>query len=78
MPNASNASVLTPGQGWAPSLPLISKLVFSDQELKNLLLRAKTGLKVGDHQKEAHLLFYIGIMNENKKNWPKVGIIMRG
>ena len=40
------------------------------------MLRANTGLKVGDNQKEAHLLFYLGIINENKKKFLKVKILI--
>ena len=35
------------------------------------MLRAKKGLKVGDHQREAHMLFYLGIVSENKKKYKK-------
>lgn len=71
LPNSTVASTLTPGQGWAPSLPLLSRLEFTPKELKDLMLRARSGLKIGDHQKEAHLLFYLGIVSENKKEYKK-------
>lgn len=71
LPNSTIASTLTPGQGWAPSLPLLSRLDFSPSEVKDLMLRAKSGLKIGDQQKEAHLLFYMGIVSENKQDYKK-------
>ena len=72
MPNSSVGSALTPGFGWAPSLPHLSSLKFSKEEISNMMLRAKCGIKGGDVQKEAHMLFYMGIVNENKKNYKKV------
>jgi len=75
MPNSTISSAIAPGQGWAPSLPMLSKLEFSQKQFKDLMLRTKTGLKVGDNHKEAHLLFYLGIMAENKKQYLKVYLI---
>lgn len=72
MPNSTIASTLTPGFGWAPSLPHLSSLKFSRQEISNMMLRAKCGVKGGDVQKEAHMLFYMGIVYENKKLYRKV------
>lgn len=37
-----------------------------------MVLRAKCGVKAGDIQKEAHMLFYLGIVAENKKQYKKV------
>jgi hypothetical protein len=72
MPNSTIASALNPGHGWAPSLPHFSSLKFSRDEIKDMMLRAKCGVKAGDTQKEAHLLFYLGVVYENKKNYKKV------
>lgn len=74
MPNSSIASTLTPGFGWAPSLPHLRSLKFSKEEISNMMLRAKCGVKSGDQQKEAHMLFYMGIVYENKGNYRKVDL----
>ena len=76
MPNSSVGSALTPGFGWAPSLPHLSSLKFSKEEISNMILRAKCGVKGGDVQKESHMLFYMGIVNENKKNYKKVLLLL--
>ena len=70
-PNASIASTLSPGYGWAPSLPLMSEQPMNNASVKDLLLRARAGLKINDLQKEAHLIFYLGLVNENKKAYQK-------
>jgi hypothetical protein len=67
------ASPLTPGNGWAPSLPLTS-VDGSKQNLKDLLVRAKAGMQAGDIQKEAHLSFYLGLYHENQRNFSQVSI----
>lgn len=77
MPNSSIASTLTPGFGWAPSLPHLRSLKFSKEEISNMMLRAKCGIKSGDEQKEAHMLFYMGIVYENKGNYKKVAAVLR-
>jgi hypothetical protein len=72
MPNSTIASSLSPGFGWAPSLPHLTSLKFSREEISNMMLRAKCGIKSGDVQKLAHMFFYMGIVYENKKNYKKV------
>lgn len=74
MPNSTIASTLAPGFGWAPSLPHLKSLKFSKEEISNMMLRAKCCVKAGDLQKEAHMLFYMGIVYENKQNYKKVGL----
>jgi hypothetical protein len=76
MPNSSIASTLTPGFGWAPSLPHLRSLKFSKEEISNMMLRAKCCVKAGDLQKEAHMLFYMGVVYENKGNYKKVGLLL--
>ncbi|KAM3147528.1 hypothetical protein pb186bvf_000335 [Paramecium bursaria] len=68
MPNATIASPLTPGNGYAPSIPLIHNFKESKTSIKDLLVRAKAGMQAGDLQKEAHLSFYLGMVYETSKN----------
>jgi len=68
-PNYATASVLTPGNGWAPSVPLIRMIDPSKSNVKDLLVRAKAGMQAGDVQKEAHLSFYLGMVHETKKEY---------
>ena len=72
LPNSTVTSSLAPGFGWAPSLPHMSSLKFTREEINNMILRAKCGVKTGDIQKEAHMLFYLGVVAENKKHYKKV------
>ena len=72
LPNSTVTSSLAPGFGWAPSLPHLSSLKFTREEINNMILRAKCGVKTGDIQKEAHMLFYLGVVAENKKHYKKV------
>ena len=44
MPNATIASPLTPGNGYAPSIPLIHNFKESKTSIKDLLVRAKAGM----------------------------------
>lgn len=37
--------------------------------LSDLLLRAKGGIQVGDIPKEAHMAFYLGMLNEDEKKY---------
>ncbi len=56
--NATVAAPLSPGGGWAPSIPAYTrtnKLTFND-----LKLRARGGVMTGDVQKEAHMAFSLG------------------
>ena len=68
-PNATIASPLTPGNGYSPSIPLITNITESKGSLKDLLVRAKAGMQAGDLQKESHLAFYLGMINDNKKHF---------
>jgi len=68
-PNYTTASTLTPGNGWAPSIPLIRMVDPSKSNIKDLLVRAKAGMQAGDVQKEAHLSFYLGMVHETKKEF---------
>jgi hypothetical protein len=63
-PNASIASPLTPGNGYAPSIPLTYELNEKKANIKDLLVRAKAGMQAGDVQKEAHLAYYLGMVYE--------------
>ena len=55
-------------KGWAPSIPSVNidKL---NTNLKDLMIRAKGGIKNNDIIKEAHMAFYLGIMNEEEKKY---------
>jgi tetratricopeptide (TPR) repeat protein len=50
-------------------VPLIKKIDTSKTNVKDLIVRAKAGMQVGDAQKEAHLSFYIGMVHETKKEF---------
>ena len=63
MPNSSIASTLTPGSGYAPSIPLNAANISKQQaNIKELLMRAKAGMNTEDVQKEAHLSFFLGVV----------------
>lgn len=62
------------GNGWAPSIPLLKNIDPSKSNIKDLLVRAKAGMQVGDVQKEAHLTFYLGMVHESKKEFKLVSI----
>ena len=66
--NAVVASPLMDSKGWAPSIPSVNidKL---NTNLNDLMTRAKGGIKAGDITKEAHMAFYLGIMNEEEKKY---------
>ncbi|EGR32634.1 hypothetical protein IMG5_076640 [Ichthyophthirius multifiliis] len=68
-PNATVASPLTPGNGYAPSIPLTQNFKQNKMSIKDLLVRAKAGMQAGDIQKEAHLSFYLGMVYENNKQY---------
>ncbi|CAD8049164.1 unnamed protein product [Paramecium primaurelia] len=69
LPNASIASPLTPGNGYAPSIPYTHNVKENNRtSIKDLLVRAKAGMQAGDIQKEAHLSFYLGMVYESSKN----------
>jgi tetratricopeptide (TPR) repeat protein len=62
-PEGINASAASPlidsNKGWAPSIPSI-------QVNK---MKTKGGIQAGDIPKEAHMAFYLGIMNEEEKKY---------
>ena len=66
--NAVVASPLMESKGWAPSIPSVNidKL---NTNLKDLMIRAKGGIKNNDIIKEAHMAFYLGIMNKKEKKY---------
>jgi len=55
---------------WAPSIPL-STAFLKQSSLKDITLRAKAGVQAGDIQKEAHMAFALGSLNEEEKNYKK-------
>lgn len=71
-PEGINATAASPlidsDKGWAPSIPSlqISKM---KTNLNDLLMRAKGGIQAGDIPKEAHMAFFLGIMNEEEKKY---------
>ena len=64
MPNSTIASTISPGAGYAPSVPLLPS---KKATLGELLIRAKAGMSTEDVQKEAHLAFYLGMVYEEKR-----------
>ena len=66
--NAVVASPLTESKGWAPSIPSI-QIDKSKTSLSDLMMRAKGGIQAGDIPKEAHMAFYLGLMNEEEKKY---------
>lgn len=70
MPNSSIASTLTPGSGYAPSIPLNAGSLNKQQtNIKELLMRAKAGMNTEDIQKEAHLSYFLGSVYEQKRQF---------
>lgn len=67
LPNSSVASTLTPGNGYAPSIPLTYMVKEGKTNLRDLLVRAKAGIHAEDVQKEAHLSFFLGMVYESRK-----------
>jgi tetratricopeptide (TPR) repeat protein len=61
--NATVAAPLTPGGGWAPSIPAGSSTI-ERSSLKDMTLRAKSGVQAGDVQKEAHMAFSLAVLHE--------------
>ncbi len=49
-PNSTTASTLSPGSGYAPSIPLTLN-AGKQNNLKELLIRAKTGMNTEDIEK---------------------------
>ena len=66
--NAVSASPLMDSSGWAHSIPSLD-IEKINTNLKELLTRAKGGIKAGDITKESHMAFYLGIMYENEKKY---------
>ncbi len=66
--NAVVASPLMDSKGWAPSIPSI-QIDKSKTNLNDLMMRAKGGIQAGDIPKEAHMAFYLGLMNEEEKKY---------
>lgn len=70
-PEGINAAVTAPidaSKGWAPSIPAV-QVDKNKTNLGDLIMRAKGGIQAGDIPKEAHMAFYLGIMNEEGKNY---------
>lgn len=61
--NATIAAPLTPGGGWAPSIPP-SIASIRNNSLKDVTLRAKSGMQAGDVQREAHMAYSLAVLNE--------------
>lgn len=66
--NAVVASPLIDSKGWAPSIPSI-QIDKAKTNLNDLMMRAKGGIQAGDIPKEAHMAFYLGLMNEEEKKY---------
>lgn len=71
LPNATIASPLTPGNGYAPSIPLTINFNDNKTNIRDLLVRSKAGMQAGDIQKEAHLSYYLGMVYESNRNYPE-------
>ena len=69
--NASVAAPLTPGGGWAPPIPAGSG--FAKANLKDMTMRATAGVQTGDVQKEAHMAYCLGALNEQKGSYKEAG-----
>lgn len=65
--NAVVASPLMESKGWAPSIP--SMQLSKKTNINDLMMRARGGIQAGDIPKEAHMAFYLGIMNEEAKKY---------
>ena len=66
--NATIAAPLTPGGGWAPSIPP-SVASIRGIGLKDMTLRAKSGMQAGDVQREAHMSYSLAVLNEEAFNY---------
>lgn len=60
--------ILLLAKGWAPSIPSM-QIKKTKTSLSDLMLRAKGGIQAGDIPKEAHMAFYLGVLNEEDKNY---------
>ena len=63
--NATIAAPLTPGGGWAPSIPNPSFTAGGSNALKDMTIRARAGVQAGDVQKEAHMAYSLAKLNED-------------
>jgi tetratricopeptide (TPR) repeat protein len=66
--NAVVASPILDSKGWAPSIPSI-QINKQKTSLSDLMMRAKGGIQAGDITKEAHMAFYLGMMNEEERHY---------
>ena len=66
--NAAVTAPIDPTKGWAPSIPAV-QIDKNKTNLGDLMMRAKGGIQSGDIPKEAHMAFFLGIMNEDEKNY---------
>ncbi|CDW79135.1 tpr domain containing protein [Stylonychia lemnae] len=66
--NATVAAPLAPGSGWAPSIPAGNKNLYK-ASLQDMTMRARAGVQVGDVQKEAHMAYCLGVLNENQEQY---------
>jgi hypothetical protein len=78
LPNSSVASTLTPGNGYAPSIPLTYMIKEGRSNLRDLLVRAKAGINAEDVQKEAHLSYFLGTVYESRREFDlsKIGMAL--
>lgn len=69
LPNATIASPLTPGNGWAPSIPYLGEVKQGHYNQRDLLIKLRAGMQAGDIQKEGHLSFLLGELFQKKKHY---------
>ena len=67
--NATVAAPLTPGGGWAPSIPNPNFAASTSNSLQDMTIRARAGVQAGDVQKEAHMAYSLAKLNEDKKKY---------
>jgi len=68
--NATVSAPLTPGGGWAPSIPHTNPNL-AKTSIKDMTIRAKAGVQAGDVQKEAHMAYNLALLNEEKRHFKK-------
>ena len=74
--NAVSSSPLMDNRGWAPSIPSLD-IENMNTNIKDLLTRAKGGIKAGDITKESHMAFYLGCLNEKEKKFDQALIFYK-
>ncbi len=74
--NAVSSSPLMDNRGWAPSIPSLD-IENMNTSIKDLLTRAKGGIKAGDITKESHMAFYLGCLNEKEKKFDQALIFYK-